>query len=161
MALVGGGTGLALTPMNVAAMNAIPTRESGAAGGVFTTLAGIGIAFGVAISGAVFNSKQLSETQNLAADAGVRISSDQAENLDGLLAGAPGAQSTLEQFSKADQGTLEDVTHEAFVHALGDAYRLGAFVALGGLLLALVLIRRRPPADVVEAATQESAPSGP
>lgn len=151
MALTGGGAGTALTPMNLAAMNAIPTRESGAAGGLFTTLSGIGISFGVAITGAVFSSSQLSGTERLAAQGGVGISSEQAESLDGLLAGDPAARATLEQFSRADRGTLEEAVREAFVDALGDAYRVGGLVALGGLVLALVLIRRRPPADVVEA----------
>lgn len=150
MALAGAGTGLALTPMNVAAMNAIPTRHSGSAGGVFTTLSGIGIAFGVAVTGAVFNSAQLSDTQSIASERGIRISEERAQDLDGLLAGAPGAQAALSGFSKGTQETLEHAVREAFVHALGSAFRVGAFVAIGGLLLALMLIRRRPPADELE-----------
>ncbi len=157
MALCGGGTGLALTPMNVAAMNAIPTRQSGAAGGVFTTLSGIGISFGVAISGAVFNSVQVDETQSLAAAQGVKVSEAQATGLDGLLAGASDAQSGLSQFAKSSQAVLENVVDDAFVHAFGSAMRVGAFVALAGLVLALALIRNRPPADEVEAAPSLSA----
>jgi EmrB/QacA subfamily drug resistance transporter len=152
MSLVGAGTGLALTPMNLAAMNAIPTRRSGSAGGVYTTLSGIGIAFGVAVTGAVFNSLQLSQTQSLAADRGIQISEQKAQDLDGLLAGTPGARSALAEFPQRTQEALEHVVREAFMHALGGAFRVGGFVALGGLLLALVLIRRRPPADEVEAA---------
>jgi EmrB/QacA subfamily drug resistance transporter len=160
MALVGGGTGLALTPMNLAAMNAIPTRHSGSAGGVFTTLSGIGIAFGVAVTGAVFNSLQLSQTQSLAADRGIQVSAQQAQGLDGLLAGAPGARSTLAEFPHRTQEALEHVVREAFMHALGGAFRVGGFVALGGLLLALALIRRRPPADELEARQEAGAPGG-
>jgi hypothetical protein len=157
MALVGGGTGLALTPMNVAAMNAIPTRQSGAAGGVFTTLSGIGISFGVAISGAVFNSVQVDETVSLAAAQGEKVTEAQATSLDGLLAGATDAQAGLSQFSKSTQSVLENVIDDAFVHALGSALRVGAFVALAGLALASALIRNRPPADEVEAAPSLSA----
>ena len=146
-----GGSGLALTPMNVAAMNAIPTRESGAAGGVFTTLSGVGISLGVAITGAVFNSVQLSSTESIASDRGIAIDAEQAQALDGLLVDAPGAHSALAAFGKTDQATLERVVREAFAEALDDAYRLGALVALAGLLLAAALIRRRPPADTINA----------
>jgi EmrB/QacA subfamily drug resistance transporter len=151
MLLVGAGTGLAMTPMNVAAMNAIRTRESGAAGGVFTTLSGIGIGFGVAISGAIFNARQLSETQDLAATGGVELSKQKATELDGLLAGAPGAERTLSSFSNSAQSTVQDAVTDAFALALASAFRVGAVVAIGGLLLALLLIRSRPPADVVAA----------
>ena len=150
MVLTGAGTGLGLTPMNMAAMNAIPTRESGAAGGVFTTLSGIGIGFGVAVTGAVFNARQLSETQSLAADSGIKLSDDKATALDGLLAGASGAEQALRGFPKAAQGTVEHVVNEAFVLGLGSAFRVGAAVALAGLVLALLLIRNRPPADSAE-----------
>jgi hypothetical protein len=159
MVLAGAGTGLALTPMNVAAMNAIHARESGAAGGVYTTLSGIGIGFGVAISGAVFNAKQLSATQSLAAAHGVHLSKDKATNLDGLLAGASQAQHTLSTFSKSAQGTVHLVVENAFADGLSSAFVVGAAVALGGLALALVLIRNRPPADAPEPASRASAPA--
>jgi EmrB/QacA subfamily drug resistance transporter len=157
MVLVGGGNGLALTPMNVAAMNAIHARESGAAGGVFNTLSGVGIGFGVAITGAVFNAKQWSATQNLAGDRGIHLSKDKAIDLDGLLAGASGAQHTLSTFPKDAQRTIDQVVHEAFVQALDRAFLVGGLVALGGLALALALIRRRPPADEPEPAPEAGA----
>jgi EmrB/QacA subfamily drug resistance transporter len=150
MVLAGAGTGLALTPMNVAAMNAIHARESGAAGGVYTTLSGIGIGFGVAISGAVFNAKNVSATQSLAAAQGIHLSKDKATNLDGLLAGASQAQHTLSTFAKGAQGTVHLVVNNAFADALSSAFVVGGSVALGGLVLAVILIRNRPPADAPE-----------
>ncbi len=158
MLLVGAGVGIALTPMNVSAMNAVHARESGAAGGVFMTLSGIGIGFGVAITGSVFASQQLSETQSIAAERGIDLSQAKAEELDGLLAGASDAQRTLSDFPKGDQGTLEAVVNEAFVQALGSAFRVGALVAIIGLVLAAVLIRRRPAADEIEPAERPAAP---
>jgi EmrB/QacA subfamily drug resistance transporter len=150
MILTGAGTGLALTPMNVAAMNAIHARESGAAGGVFTTLSGIGIGFGVAVAGAVFNAKQLSATQSLAADHGINLSKAKATNLDGLLAGASQAQHTLSTFSKSAQSTVHLVVKNALADGLSSAFVVGGSVALGGLVLAVILIRNRPPADAPE-----------
>ena len=147
MALVGAGTGLALTPMNLAAMNAIPSRQSGAAGGVFTTLSGLGVSFGVAVGGAVFNAVQLSRTESLAGDAGVSVDGATAQSLDGLLSGAPGASQTLATFPSSQQAALTTAVREAFADGLARAYQLGAVVALVGLVLALALVRARPPAD--------------
>ena len=92
------------------------------------------------------------ETQSLAAAQGVKVTEEQATSLDGLLAGASDAQAGLSQFAKSSQAVLENVVDDAFVHAFGSAMRVGAFVALVGLVLALALIRNRPPADEVEAA---------
>lgn len=151
MALVGGGSAVALTPMNVAAMNAIPTRQSGAAGGLFTTLSGIGIGFGVAMSGALFHSRQLSETERLVDATGTDITSAQAERLDGLLAGGSEPRAFLERLG-GNPEAIEAAVRQAFTDALGDAYLLGAAVALVALGLTAWLIRNRPPADEVAGA---------
>lgn len=147
MVLAGAGTGLAMTPMNVAAMNAIPTRESGAAGGVFTTLSGVGLGFGVAISSAIFSARQIAATQDLAAAGGVELSKQQAGDLDGLLSGAPGSERVLSSFARGSQDTISDAVTDAFTLGLASAFRFGAVIAVAGLLLALLLIRDRPPAD--------------
>ncbi len=149
--ILGLGVGMSLTPMNLAAMNSIPTRMSGQAGGVFTTLSGLGIALGVAICGAVYNSAQLSETVSIAGEKGVKLSDAQAEDLDGLLSGAGDAMTALAKFGAEAQKTITDAVHEAFVIGLGDGLRLGAFVAIVGIVAALALIRREVPADEREA----------
>lgn len=147
MILVGAGAGLSLTPMNMAAMNAVHSREAGAAGGLFLTLSGIGIGLGVAISGAVFNSRQLSATEELATDAGVTLTGDEARALDGLLAGASDAQAALRALPAADRDAVEEAVRGAFDAALDSAFRVGVAVTLAGLALALVLLRRRPAVD--------------
>jgi len=145
--ILGLGVGLSLTPMNLAAMNSVPTRMSGQAGGVFTTLSGLGIALGVAICGAVYNSAQLSETVSLAGAKGVKLSDAQAEDLDGLLSGASDAMAALAKFGAGAQKEITEAVHQAFVAGLGDGLRLGAFVAILGIVAALALIRREVPAD--------------
>ena len=56
----------------------------------------------------------------------------------------------LELRRQRAEDSPEAVT-DAFALGLGSAFRFGAFVALGGLVLALLLIRNRPPADEVAA----------
>ena len=96
MVVLGIGYALAITPMNLAAMNAVPPRKSGSASGLFGTLSVVGISLGVAVTGAVFNAIQLDRTASLAAERGVALTGSQAKTLDGLLAGAGDAQQALE-----------------------------------------------------------------
>ena len=49
LALLGVGIGAALTPMNLAALNAMPPRNHGAVAAIITTLGGLGATFGVAL----------------------------------------------------------------------------------------------------------------
>lgn len=59
LALYGVGVGVALTPMNLAALNSMPARNHGAVAAIITTMGGLGATFGVAVSGAVFESLQI------------------------------------------------------------------------------------------------------
>ena len=52
-------------------------------------------------------------------------------DLDGLLAGAAGAERTLSSFAHGAQSTIREAVTEAFTIALGSAFRFGALVAVG------------------------------
>lgn len=68
-----------------------------------------------------------------------------------LPLGGPVAERTLASFAHSARDTVREAVTDAFALGLGGAFRFGALVALGGLLLALALIRDRPPADEVAA----------
>ncbi len=57
LAVLGAGTGLALTPLNLAAFNAVGPERHGEASGVLTMLAGVGNALGVAATSAVLTAE--------------------------------------------------------------------------------------------------------
>lgn len=139
----GAGFGLALTPVNVVAMNTVPASRSGAAGGLFTTLGAVGMTLGVAVSGALFASLQTSRTVSLAREGGVALSRDAAADLDGLLAGSSDAAHSLTSLSPKDQPVVVDAVREAFAFGVNGALRLAAAVALAGLVVAWVLFPRR------------------
>ena len=61
-AIMGFGIGLALTPMNLAAMNAVSRDHAGAASGILVTLSGLGATLGVAVTGAIFGELQTQRT---------------------------------------------------------------------------------------------------
>ncbi len=163
-AMMGLGVGLALTPMNLAAMNAISRDHAGAASGLLVTLSGLGATLGVAVTGAIFNELLVERTASLAGERGVAVSRAQAQELDGLLAGASGAERTLDAIAGGHGAEVMEAVREAFVSALGSALKLSATLVLIGLVLAVVLLRRTSPADaapvepVVGAPTPRPAP---
>ncbi len=146
-ALMGFGVGFALTPMNLAAMNAVRREHAGAASGMLVTLSGLGATLGVVITGAIFNSLNADNTVTEAAKTGVTVSHDQAQALDGVLAGADGATKTLHEIAGSKSAEVEQALREAFVDSLGTSLKLSAALIVIGLILALVLIRRSDPVD--------------
>ncbi len=146
-AAMGFGVGFALTPMNLAAMNAISRDHAGAASGMLVTLSGLGATLGVAATGAIFNQLQLDRTVTHVDAVGVPITTAQARDLDGVLAGAPGATRTLHQIAGGNVDQVRDAVRDAFVSALGSSLKLSAALILLGLFLTLVLMRRSAPVD--------------
>jgi EmrB/QacA subfamily drug resistance transporter len=146
-AMMGFGVGIALTPMNLAAMNAVSRAHAGAASGVLVTLSGLGATLGVAVTGAIFNGLMTDRTVTLSGEQGVTVTRAQAEQLDGLLAGASGAQDTLHRIAGDRAHEVQEAVREAFVSSLGVALKLSAALIVIALVLAMVLLRRSTPAD--------------
>jgi MFS family permease len=146
-ALMGFGVGFALTPMNLAAMNAISRDHHGAASGLLVTLSGLGATLGVAVTGAIFQALQVDRLVDLAGARGVSISAAQAQELTGVLAGTPGAQAALDRIAGARAPGIDEAVREAFVDALGTSLVLSAALVALGLVLTIVLMRRSTPAD--------------
>jgi EmrB/QacA subfamily drug resistance transporter len=146
-ALMGFGVGFALTPMNLAAMNAVSRDHHGAASGLLVTLSGLGATLGVAVTGAIFQALQVDRLVDLAGARGVSISEAQAQELTGVLAGTPGAQAALDRIAGTRTAGIEEDVREAFVDALGTSLVLSAALVVLGLVLTIVLMRRSAPAD--------------
>jgi EmrB/QacA subfamily drug resistance transporter len=158
LGMEGLGLGVALTPMNLAALNAMPRRVHGAVGAILAMLSGVGATFGVAVSGAVNETLQHDRTVSEAADKGITISDSTATTLDGLLSGTPSATAALDKFPVAQRADLTDAVREAFTSALGTTMLLSFGVTVVGIILALLLIRREEMADEVEP-VDEDAPA--
>ncbi|HEU4656375.1 MAG TPA: MFS transporter [Capillimicrobium sp.] len=147
LALLGLGIGAVLTPLNLAALGAVPQRRHAAVGAILTTVGGLGATFGVAASGALFEALQVDRTVDQAREHGVRISSSVAQSLDGLLAGAPSALDALRRFSRDDRDRLHDAVRDGFLSALSTTMALSLAVVAAGAIVAVALIRRRPAVD--------------
>ncbi|CAM3769895.1 MFS transporter [Smaragdicoccus niigatensis] len=140
-ALIGFGTGLALTPMNLAAMNAVDRDRAGAASGLLVTLSGLGATLGVAVTGAMFNELQARRIMSLLSERGQVVTEDQARNLSGLLADTPAAQATLEQTVRMGATEALNVVREAFVSALGTSLLVSAGLVGISVVLTFALMR--------------------
>jgi hypothetical protein len=153
--MMGFGVGFSLTPMNLAAMNAVSRNHAGLASGMLVTLSGLGATLGVAVTGAIFNDLNIDRTQEkVSADAGVTITHSQAEDLDGVLAGADDAKKTFDGIvGKGEGSEAETAIREAFVSALGTALKISAGLVLAGLVLTILLMRKQDPVD-------DDAPAG-
>jgi hypothetical protein len=125
------------------------------------TLSGLGATLGVAVTGAIFNGLFADRTITRAADAGVTVDAAQAQQLDGVLAGADGAQRTLDQIAGARAVQVRAGLEDAFVDALGTSLKLSAALIVVGLVLTLVLMRRSTPADAAPVDTPVLATATP
>jgi EmrB/QacA subfamily drug resistance transporter len=143
LALLGLGIGTALTPLNLAALNATPIRNHGTMGGVLAMVAGLGAMFGVALTGAVFESLQTRDTVNAAAGSGVHISDSSARTLDGLMSGTSDSTHALASYPVVQHAQLKAAVHEGFVSAFGGAMELSFGLMVLGIVLTFLLIRRQ------------------
>jgi MFS family permease len=150
LALLGLGIGAALTPMNLAALNSQPNRNHGAVAAIITTFGGLGAMFGVAISGAFFENLQTNDTVSAAADRGIHITDAAARALDGLLSGTPASLHALATYPASEQPALRAAVHDGFISALATTMELSFGLVAAGIVLALLLIRRRRAVEQIE-----------
>ncbi|MFL5822609.1 MAG: MFS transporter [Solirubrobacteraceae bacterium] len=143
LALLGLGVGTALTPLNLAALNATPTRNHGTVAAILAMLAGLGGMFGVSLSGALFEQLQASDIVSAAADRGVQITHGAARTLDGLMSGTPSAMHALAHYPVAHQAALRAAVHEGFVSAFAGAMELSLGLVIAGIVITLLVIRRQ------------------
>jgi EmrB/QacA subfamily drug resistance transporter len=135
--LMGIGMGFVMSPMSLAAMNAVDPTKAGVASGILSMNRMVGGTFGVAVLGAMVSTLGRSEIGRLlpALPGAARDRLASGLGSGGLLHGVP--------------AHVVEASHRAFVYALGYGLRLGATVALLGALLAWVLVARRiRPAEV-------------
>ena len=146
--LMGIGMGFVMSPMSLAAMNAVDRSKAGVASGILSMNRMVGGTFGVAILGALVATLGRSKIDELlpALPAAARA----------RLAGGLGSGGVQHGVSAG----VIDAAQRAFVYALHYGLLLGSGVALLGALAALTLIRKRPE-EAAGAAASSTPASGP
>jgi EmrB/QacA subfamily drug resistance transporter len=139
--LAGAGAGLVNPTLAEAAIGVVPRERAGVATGINNTFRQIGIAVGIAVLGALFQSRVETKLEDslatgppalepLAGDLAAPVASGNAE---AALAGAP----------EGTQGFLANAARESFVSGLNEILLVAAVVAFAGAVLSFVLVRSR------------------
>ncbi|MHB8233088.1 MAG: MFS transporter [Solirubrobacteraceae bacterium] len=141
--LMGLGMGFVMSPMSLAAMNAVDRTKAGVASGILSMNRMVGGTFGVAILGALVATLGRSKIDQLLPQL-----PDAARS---RIAGGLGSGGVAHNVP----ARVVDAAQQAFVYALHYGLLLGSGVALLGALAAFALIRKR--SDEQIAAEQASA----
>ncbi len=75
---------------------------------MLVTLSGLGATLGVAVTGAIFNELDAQRTVTDVGKLGITVTRDQAQELDGVLAGASGATQTLDKIAGHDTAAVKE-----------------------------------------------------
>jgi EmrB/QacA subfamily drug resistance transporter len=132
--LMGVGMGFVMSPMSLAAMNAVDRTKAGVASGILSMVRMVGGTFGVAVMGAIIATLGRERLTTLLPQA----SSAQRRTLVNAL-GSGGSNSSL---PSGVQGALS----HTYVYALSNALFVAGGLALVGAALAWLLVRPSTPA---------------
>ncbi len=137
--LAGAGVGLVNPALASTAVGVVPPQRSGMASGINSTFRQVGIATGIAILGAIFESA-------IASKLAPALSGSAAAGHSGSIAhavAAGGAQQVIQGVPGTVRGRATLAIHSAFAGAMNDILLVAGIVALVGCVLGLVLVRGR------------------
>jgi EmrB/QacA subfamily drug resistance transporter len=145
--LMGIGMGFVMSPMSLAAMNAVDRTKAGVASGILSMNRMVGGTFGVAILGALVATLGRSKIDQLLP----QLPDSARSRIAGGL-GSGGVQHGV-------PARVIDAAQQAFVYALHYGLLLGSGVALLGAIMAFALIRKREDEQSDAAAIAEPSAS--
>jgi EmrB/QacA subfamily drug resistance transporter len=137
--VAGAGVGLVNPGLATAAVGVVPPRRSGMASGINNTFRQVGIATGIAVLGAIFES--VITTKLTPKLAGTPAAGHAAQIAHAVSAG--GTQKVLAGVPMAARGQASAAIHVAFVSAMNEILLVGGIVALAGAVLGFLLVRNR------------------
>jgi predicted MFS family arabinose efflux permease len=148
--VAGVGVGLINPPLASTAIGVVPPQRSGMASGINSTFRQVGIATGIAVLGAIFESSIASDLKPKLA--GTPFAGHAAQIAHAVAAG--GAQKVIGSVPATARADAATAIRGAFASSMNDILLVGAIIALTGAVLGLVLVRGR---DFVTAGTREPA----
>lgn len=139
---LGVGQALGMVAVSAAALGAVPPAKFGVAAGIRSTMAYISGSLGVAVVGAVLLVREQARLGEITEELGRRLTRDERNEIDGLLAGSDDAKERLGDFAPLNQDQITDAAGSAFTAGM----QASMFVCAGVLLLgaALVIWIHRP-----------------
>jgi len=137
--VAGAGVGMVNPPLASTAIGVVPPQRSGMASGINNTFRQVGIATGIAVLGAIFES---TIRHGLAPKLTGTPAAGHAPQIAHAVAGG-GTQTVLHSTTPAARAEASAAIHFAFVSAMNDILLVGAAIAFAGAVLALLLVRTR------------------
>jgi EmrB/QacA subfamily drug resistance transporter len=135
--VAGAGVGLVNPSLATAAIGVVPPQRSGMASGINNTFRQVGIATGIAVLGALFQSRITAKLTPMLAH--TPVAGRAGEIAHAVAAG--GTQKVLAAVPAAERARASAAIHVAFTSAMNEIFVVGAAVALVGAALALLLVR--------------------
>lgn len=156
LVLIGIGMGLAMAPATDSIMGSLPPEKAGVGSAVNDTTREIGGALGVAILGSITTATYASK---IAANPDFAAAQQASPKLAAAVQDSVGAASLVaEHLPPAIAAKLTEVANAAFVSAIDRAVIVGALVALGGALVALLFLPARARgSESLEALAEETS----
>ncbi|MGI8430540.1 MAG: MFS transporter [Solirubrobacteraceae bacterium] len=140
--VAGIGIGLVNPPLASTAVAVVAPRRSGMASGINSTFRQVGIATGIAGLGAIFQhvvaAHSLAKLEQMA-----HLGAAKAHMLAGALASGGGAQHAFTAVAPQDRAQVSLALRAGFTDGMNEILLVAAAIAIGGGLLALVLVRQR------------------
>jgi EmrB/QacA subfamily drug resistance transporter len=135
--LAGAGIGFVNPALASTAVGVVPPQRSGMASGINSTFRQVGIATGIAILGALFESNITDKLRSALAGSPAAAHATQL----GHAVAAGGAGAALERVPGAQRPHITEVVHSSFASAMNEILLVGAIIAFTGAVLGLVLVR--------------------
>ena len=141
-ALIVSGFGIGMVNPSLAnvAIGVVPPQESGMASGVNNTFRQVGIAGGIAVLGAIFQTNIRHSLSNSAIAS--HFTSAQLTQASAAISGGETSQ-VVNSAPVAYQHVVASVVHQAFITGYNEIDTVAAVIALASAVLAFVLIRKR------------------
>jgi predicted MFS family arabinose efflux permease len=135
--LAGAGIGFVNPALASTAVGVVPPQRSGMASGINSTFRQVGIATGIAILGALFESAITDKLRTALAASPAAAHATQL----GHAVAAGGAGAALGRVPAAQRAHITAVVHSSFASAMNEILLVGAIIAFSGSVLGLVLVR--------------------
>jgi EmrB/QacA subfamily drug resistance transporter len=142
--ICGAGIGMTNPVLASASISVVPPEESGMASGTNNTFRQVGIATGIAVLGAIFQSQIVSHTRAflLTQPTGQGVIRATGSNLNAALAGG-GVRGTAAHLPPSLGNELINAYQHGFSTTLNHLMLISTFVALVGSVMGFLLVRQR------------------
>jgi EmrB/QacA subfamily drug resistance transporter len=133
----GAGIGFVNPALASTAVGVVPPQRSGMASGINSTFRQVGIATGIAVLGALFESSITNKLNTALAGTPAGAHATQL----GHAVSAGGARAALQRVPGGQRAHVTAVVHSSFASAMNEILLVGALVAFTGAALGLILVR--------------------